>query len=143
MCINHRFLLSDRLWILLPLGSAGELGQAGGLLVRLVVVDCFLGFSVSCFVAWHSLVCQDPSELHFPPSISEPFECLYRLHQDILSRGHLGFRIAWMAAWLSVNMVYLLGVMYVVCMSSSICSARTSPVISAAYPVNVADVPMY
>ena len=57
--------------------------------------------------------------------------------------GHLGFRIDWMAAWLSVNMAHLPGVMSVVCMSSTICSARTSPLRSAAYPVNVADVPMY
>lgn len=79
----------------------------------------------------------------FPPSILELFECLDRLDQDILSRGHLGFRIARMAAWLSVDMVYLLGMMFVVCMSSSICGARTSSLISPAYPVNVAGVSMY
>lgn len=51
--------LSDGLWILLlPLGSAGDLGH-------------FLGCSVGCFVAWHSFVCHDPSGLHFPQSVSE------------------------------------------------------------------------
>ena len=114
--------------------SAEELGLAGGLLVCLVVVDCF--------VAWHSFVCRNPFGTAFPLSILELFECLDRLDQDILSRGHLGLRIARMAAWLSVDMVYLLGMMFVVCMSSSICGARTS-LISAAYPVNVADVSTY
>jgi hypothetical protein len=48
-----------------------------------------------------------------------------------------------MAAWLSVNMTHFLGVIPVVCMSSAMCRASTSPLSSAAYTVEVADVPMY
>jgi hypothetical protein len=57
--------------------------------------------------------------------------------------GHLGFRMAWMAACLSVKMVHLPGVMTVVCMSSTICSANASPFSSAAYTVEVVAVPIY
>ena len=57
--------------------------------------------------------------------------------------GLLGFRIAWITAWLSVKIVHLPGVFVVVCMSSAICSASTSPLSSAAYTVEVVDVPMY
>lgn len=55
----------------------------------------------------------------------------------------LGFCIAWMAAWLSVKIVHLLGMPVVACMSSIICSARTSPLSSAAYTVEVEEVPIY
>jgi hypothetical protein len=57
--------------------------------------------------------------------------------------GHLGLCMACNAAWLSVNMVYLFGPVPVDSMSSASCSASLSPMSSAAYTVDVSDVPIY
>ena len=104
-------------------------------------MDCFLGCSVSCSLpGTPSCAGIHRNSTSHPRFRSSSSACTAFIKIYCPDR-HSGFRIAWMAAWLSVNMAHLPGVMSVVCMLSTICSARTTSLRFAAYPLNVADVP--
>jgi hypothetical protein len=50
-----------------------------GSLVYWVMASSLLSCLISCFVAWHSYMCWDPSELDLPALVSELVKCLYGL----------------------------------------------------------------